>query len=53
VRGEVEKVKEVVRVEVKRKSKGGEKEEDYGLMVYGLQKEGRTDEELIGMYYRC
>ncbi|ELT93975.1 hypothetical protein CAPTEDRAFT_208550 [Capitella teleta] len=30
-------------------SKGGEKEEGYGLMVYGLQKkEGRTNEEIIG-----
>jgi hypothetical protein len=45
----VEKVKEVVRVEIKRTSKGGEKEEGYGLMVYGLQKkEGRTNEEIIG-----
>jgi hypothetical protein len=49
VRGEVEKVKEVVRVEIKRTSKEGEKEEGYGLMVYGLQKkEGRTNEEIIG-----
>ncbi|ELU13043.1 hypothetical protein CAPTEDRAFT_203817 [Capitella teleta] len=49
VRGEVEKVKEVVRVEIKRTSKGGEKKEGYGPMVYGLQKkEGRTNKEIIG-----